>query len=121
MRLITDHKWKPFKYSYEVPDSVLKDQFDYLDDETIDGFILYRKCWYHLSDFLTLTKNDHFPNEYHGYHSDSAFSGILIQLSDDGEAYKIATYLADTEKSWNLGANIEVIFMSNIIKISKEL
>lgn len=34
---------------------------------------------------------------------------------------KISLLLADTEKSWNLGANLQIIFITNIIEISKLL
>jgi len=34
---------------------------------------------------------------------------------------KISTLLADTEKYWNLGANIEVVFIANILKIMEEV
>lgn len=31
---------------------------------------------------------------FDGYYSDSFFSGFLIKLSNDGESYKIATYIS---------------------------
>jgi replication factor C small subunit len=34
---------------------------------------------------------------------------------------KIAMLLADTEKNWNLGANLQIIFITNIVDISKQL
>ena len=90
----TDNKWKQFKYRNEVPAKVLKDQFDYLsEDDSFDGFILYRKHWYHLSDFMRIENHpDDKFSSYHGYSSDSFFSGVLIKVSKDGEMYQIATY-----------------------------
>jgi hypothetical protein len=32
--------------------------------------------------------------EFDGYHNDSYFSGILIKLSDTGEAVKVYTYIS---------------------------
>ncbi len=90
----TDHKWKNFKYGYEVPQSVLKSQFDYLDkDDVTDGFIFYRKTWYHLNDFMRFG----YPNTetfkgFQAYLNDSYSSGVLIKISDDGEQYQIATF-----------------------------
>lgn len=90
IRIITDNKYKPFKYSYEVPKRVLEDY----EDESY-GFILYRKRWYHLSNFMRIDENNPFHVlGYDGYLSDSFFSGVLIKLSRDGEAYKIATFIS---------------------------
>jgi len=93
MKIYTDNKWKQFKYRNEVPKNVLADYFEHLpEDECLDGFILYRKCWYHTSDFMTQTCDEF--NGWDGYHGDSFFSGVLIKISDDGEGYKIATYIS---------------------------
>jgi hypothetical protein len=97
LRIITNNHWNQFKYGHEVPEAVLAD-FDYLDDDDkADGFIHYRNRWYHTSDFMRIDKsmNDHNGwDRWHGYHGDSFFSGVLIELSDDGEAYRIGTYLS---------------------------
>jgi hypothetical protein len=85
----TDHKWKNFKYGYEVPRKVIDTQFDHLGDEAeADGFIHYRGRWYHITDFM-VTEN---PN-WDGYYADSAFSGVYIKVSPDGERYMIGTYI----------------------------
>jgi hypothetical protein len=93
LKIYTDNKWKQFKYRNEVPDKVLSDYFDHLPEEEYgDGFIKYRKRWYHTSDFMRQTHSEF--NGWDGYSSDSFFSGILIKLSDDGEEYKIGTYIS---------------------------
>ena len=96
LEIITDHKWKDFKYGYEVPEKVKKEEYAHLDKDgaDYDGWIYYRHCWYHISDFLRLEGNHPFESEWHGYSSDSFFSGVLIKLSKDGEQYKIATYIS---------------------------
>lgn len=96
MKITTDYKWKRLKYGYEVPQKILNNQFDYMrDDEKSDGFIVYRKRWYHLNEFMRIDENSPlFMLGYHGYIGDSYFSGILIRLSDDGESYQIATYIS---------------------------
>ena len=96
LQIITNHHERPFIYGYEVPESIMNDQFDWMDEEdTGDGFIHYRGYWYHTSDFMRI---DHHPDSefssWHGYHSDSFFSGVLIKLSDDCETYQIATYIS---------------------------
>jgi hypothetical protein len=95
MKIYTDHKWKQLKYRTEVPEKVLKAYFDHLTgDDNFDGYISYRKRWYHVSDFMMTGKDSPFPKKWDGYSSDSFFSGILIHLSDDGETYQIATYIS---------------------------
>lgn len=89
----TDRKWRSFKYRGEVPAGILTGQFDWLDAEEADGFIQYRGCWYHLSEFMRV---DGMPSldGWHGYKNDSFFSGVVIKLSPDGEEYRIGTYLS---------------------------
>lgn len=91
----TDRKWKNFKYGYEVPKKVMRSDFDHLDeDSAIDGFLLYRGNWYHISDFMRISPGaPDWMKHWSGYTSDSAFSGILIKISDDGEQYIIGTYI----------------------------
>jgi hypothetical protein len=100
-KIITDHKWKQFKYGYEVPKSIYNNDYDYLDDcDKTDGWIKYRNSWYHISDFMSCHNQIHSPNNpwlkfgYDGYLSDSYFSGVLIKLSDDNEGYQIATFIS---------------------------
>ncbi len=88
-KTITDHKWKNFKYGNEVPANVLADQFDHLDDAVNqDGFLKYKNCWYHVSDFLRMTSNPVFD----GYVGHSYYHSTLIKISGDGEKYKIGSY-----------------------------
>lgn len=88
----TDNKWKSFKYRYEVPKAVLSSQFDYLDEDTDDGFILYRGYWYHTSDFMRLPSGGDLKG-WDGAASDSYFSGVIIKLEKNGEGYMIGSYL----------------------------
>lgn len=86
----TDGKWRQFKYRYEVPKRVLASQFDYQDpDETTDGFFKYKNTWYHLDQFM----RTNVPG-WDGAAADSFFSGVLIQLSPDGEEYRVGTFFS---------------------------
>ena len=87
----TDGKWKEFKYIDEVPVKVRCDQYSDLDEETIDGFFKYNNYWYHVTDFMRMDSTDQFPG-WDGHLSNSAFSGILIQLSPDGQQYRVGSY-----------------------------
>lgn len=95
MKIYTDNKWKQFKYRYEVPKCILKTEFDYQDpEEATDGFFQYKRAWYHLDMFMRMPNNA--PKElkkWDGYLNDSAFSGVLIKVSNDSEEYKIATFI----------------------------
>ena len=86
MNITTNNQWRDFSYRQDVPESVLKSEFDWTDSG--DGFFRYRGYWYHLSMFMKTAIEG-----WHGIHNDSAFSGVLIQVSDDGEQYKIATVI----------------------------
>ena len=93
----TDKKWKQLKYRSEVPLNILKSEFDYQDEEEIfDGFFCYRGHWYHTDQFFTIGSDNPLANaagiKWNGYLSDSFYSGILVELSNDGESYRVATY-----------------------------
>ena len=95
MQIITNNQWRDFRYSYEVPDSVMNDQFDYVDTcDTVDGFFEYRGHWYCMDDFMRIDESMTSFKGWHGYRSDSYFSGVLIRVSDDGEQYQVATYIS---------------------------
>lgn len=92
MKIITDKKWKNFRYRNEVPDNILKNQFDWLDeDEATDGFLKYLGFWYHLSEFTYLSHWRVAP-DWHGVKNETAFSGVVITVSGNGEQYKIGRY-----------------------------
>jgi hypothetical protein len=87
MNVSTNHQWRDFLYRHEVPTNVLTSDFDWLgEDDQSFGFLRYRGTWYHLSMFLRTTIDG-----WNGIHNDSAFSGILIEISSDGEQYRIGT------------------------------
>ncbi len=84
-KIVTDHKWKNFKYANEVPQGVLASEFDYQDrDHVVDEFFCYRGSWYHLDMFMRCE----LPG-WSGYHGDTYFSGVLIKISHDGEQYQV--------------------------------
>lgn len=95
--IATNHHARHYLHRSEVPQRVLDQDFDWLDEEdSHDGFIFYRRRWYHLSEFMRAPDD----LDWHGVHSDSAFfferariyrSAVAIRVSDDGETYKIAT------------------------------
>tara|TARA_R100001082_G_C4345744_1_gene152204 strand:+ start:179 stop:502 length:324 start_codon:yes stop_codon:yes gene_type:complete len=106
LRIITNHQPRPFLTRWDVPESVLASDFDWLDPEEPGSFFCYRGRWYELSEFrgpLDLSNLHAFSdetateladNEWDGAAADSYFSGVVIRLSDDGEEVTVGTYLS---------------------------
>jgi len=91
----TNRHWHNCLYGYELTEKEAK-EFDYIDAEDfpLHDFARYRGVVYDLHEFIRLTERariSEFKN-WHGYASDSFFSGVLIKLSEDGEQYQIGTY-----------------------------
>ena len=94
-KIITNNHERSFLYRSDVPADILESQFDYLNPWDTCYFINYRGHWYHVYDFLGIGRRAEVPFDgWHGYTSDSAFSGVLIKISDDCETYQIATYIS---------------------------
>jgi hypothetical protein len=89
MNVTTNNHWRDFLYRYEVPADVLVSEFDWLDEDDQDGFFRYRGVWYHLSMFLRTAIEG-----WDGIHGDSFYSGVLIEVSSDGEQYRIGTVIS---------------------------
>jgi hypothetical protein len=82
------NRWYNFKDRNEVPKKVLRENFSHLDEnEAFDGFLRYKKRWYHTSDFTVSPIKG-----WDGIAHDGYFSGVLLKMSRDGEQYKMATY-----------------------------
>ena len=88
----TNQQWRDLSYWSDVPAKVLADQFSHLsEDDNYDGFFRYLRYWYHTSDFMWIEGNEDLKG-WHGYSSDSYFSGVVIKLSSDGERVMAGTY-----------------------------
>ena len=85
MNIVTNNHERKFCGRWEVPASVLNDQFDYLTGDE-GTFCKYRGVWYSRDLFVSGG-----PEGYDGYHGDSYFSGVAIKLDADGDGYKVAT------------------------------
>lgn len=71
-----------------------KDEFDYYSEEEIAfaQFFRYKRWVYDLGEFMRVKdRMDAFRN-WHGYHSDSYFSGILVRFVNDHESVIIGRY-----------------------------
>lgn len=99
IKVVTNGQWRDFVYRSDVPEKVLKSQFDWTDKahedhgDYSDGFLCYRGVWYHVADFQRGGIEG-----WSGSHGDSFFSGVVIRLSKDGEQYQIGTYYQVSEE-----------------------
>lgn len=95
LTVVSDLKEKPFRYRYEVPEKVLRENFSWLTEDDSDSFFNYRGVWYHLSQFMRVENHAEFSKAgWQGYHGDSFFSGILLTVSKWGETYVVGTYFS---------------------------
>jgi len=88
MNVTSNWQWRDFLYRHDVPTETLESEFDWLSEDDQGGFLRYRGAWYHISMFLH-TKIE----PWHGLHTDSAFSGVAIEVSRDGEQYRIGAII----------------------------
>ena len=84
MQIITNNKPRPMLALYELPPEAAKD-FDYvLPDDGSCRFVKYKGEW---MDCFDMMRVEHFANfkGWHGYASDSYFSGTLVRFVDDDQ------------------------------------
>mgnify|MGYP003120393784 CR=1 FL=1 len=90
-KIVTNRHERQFVYRYDVPASVLANELDWTtEEEHLDGYFCYRGIWYHLGQFMHCYNTT--QGAWHGCLHDSAFSGVLIKLSEDCETYQVATF-----------------------------
>ena len=72
-------------------------KFDWLDTEDARwaaSFIRYRGWVYSMDQFMRIARGMDGLAQWDGYHSDSAFSGVVIKLSGDGDSAIMGTYFS---------------------------
>jgi hypothetical protein len=103
LKITTNKQWREFKQREDVPKKTLSSDFDWLEAE--DGFFKYRGVWYHTEQFMMIQRDgistQHAKRadmgeleKWYGYSADSAFSGVVIRISKDGERYQVGTYIS---------------------------
>lgn len=99
-KIITNNHWRTFLSWSELTPKEQED-FDYIKDpENEDtNFMRYRGIVYDLGEIMKVPETKEGEQTgmlrgWHGYASDSFFSGIVIRVSDDGDQYQIGLYLA---------------------------
>jgi hypothetical protein len=92
MEIKTNHQYRPTLYWFELTDKE-KAEYDYEDAQEWSYF-RYRGWTYTMADFMRLNHDDPgMPFKgWDGYHGDSYFSGVVIKISNCGEAVKVGRY-----------------------------
>ena len=90
VKVITNNHQRPVLDAYELTPAE-REEFDYLDWDAIErgeasgSFIRYQGQTYDLGEFQTTSGMPEFSplTRWHGYMSDTFFSGVLVRYSDD--------------------------------------
>ena len=80
IKIITNNKPRQLIYGYELTDKQKQD-FDYIEDIDIHDFVKYKNNIHDLSEFMRVETIDSLK-DWHGYSSDSYFSGTLVKYID---------------------------------------
>lgn len=94
MKIITNNQPRPVITGYELSEKEKQD-FDYFTEDELNEslFFRYKKQVYFLGDFMRIPKNAGLPvSNYDGVAGQSYFDGILIKLSNCGDAVTVAHY-----------------------------
>ena len=97
MKIITNNKQRSIIYGFELSDKE-KEQFDYLDDIDECSFFRYKGDIYDMGEFIRIDQSI-VPHpqrsaweNWHGYSSDSFFSGVLVRYAGDYESVIVGRY-----------------------------
>lgn len=86
----TNNKSRDLLYFHELP---ARWQKEYQDVEEKDDlvFFIYRNWCYRLDDFMRVERNEELK-DWHGYSSDTFFSGVLIKYLDQENRVVVGRY-----------------------------
>jgi hypothetical protein len=101
----TNNQWRTFTYGYEIPVMYSK-EFNWMSLEEFENGLFVKvkvgkgskknNVWYYaLNEFSIVpgpSGSDSVFKGWDGYINETAFSGVLIKVSSDGERYKIGRY-----------------------------
>ena len=80
MEIITNRQPRLLMDFDELPDKEKSYWESLLSDPREQSYVKYKNSFYIMGDFM---RTSHFGEYWHGYHSDSFYSGILVHLCDD--------------------------------------
>ena len=93
INIMTNNKPRQLICGYQLSDKQKKD-FDYIDSREIDNhdFVIYKNNVYDVEEFTRVDDNSKHFKEWHGYSSDSFFSGVLIKYCEDNDYVVMGWY-----------------------------
>ena len=97
IRIRSNYNERQFIYGYELTEKELE-EFDYIPDAQLSyhSFIKYKGQVYDPSEFMAVDMTSQCLPEgfehWHGYQSDTFFSGLLIRYCGYNDYYQIASY-----------------------------
>lgn len=93
IKIITNHKPRPIVYGWQLTKNE-RAEFDYYTDEEIEDqmFFRYKSQVYDVGEYMRTTKRLGFGSFWHGYASDSFFSGTLIHFCEDNDYIVVGWY-----------------------------
>jgi hypothetical protein len=90
MKIITNRHWRPFLDGCELTEKEKK-EFDWIEDIDSEPFLRYKGELYPLSEFQLIDKDrDPRLDGWHGVVNLTAFSWVMVELSEDGDKYRVA-------------------------------
>lgn len=98
MEVITNHHWREPLSGWELSESERK-ELDYIPDidEQCGRFFRYHRQIYDLREFMRIPDQPWAGTDirgWHGYMSDTYFSGILVKYDDDCERVMVGRYFS---------------------------
>ena len=103
MGIKTDHKYRPLKALFELPEKVAKD-FDYVKEDCTPRFVKYKGQWYDTADTQRITAEshrmgwdmqvgkDHILAKWDAILWDTFFSAMVYKFSEDWESVIVGRY-----------------------------
>lgn len=99
MRITTNNNRRPVINAWELTETERK-EFDYIDWKRVEsgensagGFIRYQGTLYDLGEFQrTSEMRDFSASGWHGYLSDSFFSGLVVKYANDFDDVIVGRY-----------------------------
>jgi len=78
---------------YQLPDDV-KEDYNWLDIIDTELFVVYNDNYYWIGEFMRVDvgQNEAFEG-WDAYLNETAFSGLVIKMSDDNDLYEIGRFL----------------------------
>ena len=90
MKIRSTYHKNQFKYRNEVPEKILLGEFKHLNEDVIDGFLTYKRFWFHLTDFVLFQQHER-NTIWEGYCGRYGFNDVVIKVADDCETYQMGT------------------------------